>query len=117
MSHHSSHDSQEGSAPVKRGPGILLLCGVFVLLLAAVIAGLRLVGGPGATEAEDAERSAVRLKNLAELRAADTNELTTYGWADRAKGVVRIPVSKAMELVLPELNARGAGTASPQTQP
>jgi len=114
MSHHHNHDGQESA---RRGPGVLLLAGVLILLLAAVIVGFRLVGHPGATEAEDAERGAVRLKNLADLRAADSNEVTTYGWVDRAKGIVRVPVTRAMELVLPELNAQANGAAAPQTQP
>lgn len=114
MSHHHNHDGQESA---RRGPGVLLLAGVLILLLAAVIVGFRLVGQSGAMEAEDAERAAVRLKNLADLRVADSNELTTYGWVDRAKGVVRVPVTRAMELVLPEINARSTGVPSPQTQP
>jgi hypothetical protein len=39
---------------------------------------------------------------LAELRQWEKQQLTTYGWVDRKSGVVRIPVSEAMKLVLKE---------------
>ncbi len=118
MSHHH-HQSEQ--APVSRGPGIFLVVGVLIVLIVAILAGIRLLGSGSATETEDAERSAVRLKNLEEVKAADALQVTTYGWNDRAKGIVRIPVKRAMELVLPEVNARaskgGAMSTSPQTQP
>jgi hypothetical protein len=38
-------------------------------------------------------------RNLAEMRAAEERELTTYGWADKEKQAVRIPIDRAMELL------------------
>ena len=35
--------------------------------------------------------------------------LDTYGWVDRATGVVHIPVSRAIDLILAEQAAAGAG--------
>ena len=40
----------------------------------------------------------------AELRAQEQETLTTYGWVDQDKGTVRIPVERAAELVIEELN-------------
>jgi hypothetical protein len=37
--------------------------------------------------------------DLAEMRAAQERELTTYGWADKEKQSVRIPIDRAMELL------------------
>ena len=99
MTHH--HETSQTPAP--KGPGIFLGIAVVVLLLAAVAAGLWITRTSSATEAEDAARSVERTKNLADLQAADTATLTTYGWNDRAKGVVRVPITRAMELVLPTL--------------
>lgn len=99
-----THHHETSQAPAAKGPGILLGIAVVLLLLAAVIAGLWINRSTTATDAEDAARSAERAKNLAELQAADTATLTTYGWNDRAKGVVRVPITRAMELVLPTLN-------------
>ncbi len=46
------------------------------------------------------DRVAVRKKALADLRAAEANELANYGWVDQPKGVVRLPITEAMQLAL-----------------
>jgi hypothetical protein len=38
-------------------------------------------------------------RDLAALRHAEDSRLKTYGWIDRDRGVVRIPIDKAMRLV------------------
>ena len=48
------------------------------------------------------DRVAERKKALAELRAAEASELTTYGWVDQTKGVVRLPIAEAIKLSLRE---------------
>jgi hypothetical protein len=50
------------------------------------------------------------LKDLDELHKAEKELLTTYAWKDKAAGVVRIPVARAMEL-LAQRNGQ-AGTAA-----
>jgi len=40
----------------------------------------------------------------ASLMAKDTETLTSYGWVDQEKGIVRIPVDRAKDLVIQELN-------------
>jgi hypothetical protein len=48
---------------------------------------------------------------MQELRAAETQILTSYGWVDQGAGVARIPIARAMEI----LAARGGGAeAAPQ---
>jgi hypothetical protein len=39
-------------------------------------------------------------KNLANFREQQEKEITGYGWVDQSKGVVRIPVDQAMDLLL-----------------
>lgn len=39
-------------------------------------------------------------QDLIETRAADAEFLSTYGWVDKDKGIVRIPIDRAMELAL-----------------
>lgn len=51
--------------------------------------------------------------NLARLRAEENAILSTYGWADRAAGAVRIPVDQAMQL----LAERGLPAAGGKSQP
>jgi len=49
-----------------------------------------------------ADRAAERIKNLKEMRAANAEALNNYAWQDQAKGLVRLPVTRAMELTLQE---------------
>jgi hypothetical protein len=95
---------------------VLGVC-VLILLMLALLGALWLNQSNSATEVEDAERSALRAKNLTELQAADQATLTTYGWNDQAKGIVHIPITKAMELALPALNAKSATTSAASTTP
>lgn len=46
--------------------------------------------------------------DLMTLRAREDTELDTYGWVDRSHGVVRIPIARAMDLIV----ARGLPTRS-----
>jgi hypothetical protein len=39
-------------------------------------------------------------EDLQELRDAEQQVLTTYGWVDRTDGVVRIPIDEAMKLTV-----------------
>jgi hypothetical protein len=48
----------------------------------------------------DQVRAELRRKNLAELRADNQAALTSYGWIDPTKGIVRLPVQRAVELSL-----------------
>ncbi len=60
------------------------------------------------------EASALRL-----LRAEEQAKLTHYQWVDQKAGVVRIPVEKAMALVLAEWPSRpsGFGPGAPDLTP
>jgi len=40
------------------------------------------------------------IPDLKEVREAEDRVLNNYGWADRQKGVVRIPISQAMDMVV-----------------
>lgn len=56
------------------------------------------------TRPEDltAARVRERLQFLQEVQAADAAAVNHYGWRDRAKGLVILPVERAMELTLEE---------------
>jgi hypothetical protein len=83
-----------------------------------------------ATRAEEFPAPRLEVKpgaDLAELRAAEDADLNSYGWIDRNAGTVRIPIDRAMQLILlhglPDvgagktplslMQARPAETASP----
>lgn len=51
-------------------------------------------------------------------REVDREALTSYGWVDKHNGVVRIPIDRAMDLVLQRgLPARTSGAAAPPQSP
>ena len=103
-----SHNHTPIQEKPRSSTGILLFIGVLILMIAAVLGGLWLNRSGSVTETEDADRAAIRTKNLAELQSSDTTALTTYGWNDKAKGIIHLPITKAMELVLPSLQASEA---------
>jgi len=54
------------------------------------------------------------VKDLAEMRGEEDEALTTYGWVDPAAGVVRIPIERAMDLVIERgLPARAPAKGAP----
>jgi hypothetical protein len=40
------------------------------------------------------------IPDLKAIRAAEEQVLTTYGWVDRQQGVVRIPIARAMDILV-----------------
>ena len=57
-------------------------------------------------------RAAERLKIKADFDAANAPLLNGYDWADKGKGIVRIPVERAKELVLQEWQNPAAGRSN-----
>ena len=59
--------------------------------------------------------------NLAELRAAEDADLNSYGWIDRNMGTVRVPIDRAMRLLLerglPEVGAGKTPLSLMQARP
>lgn len=49
--------------------------------------------------------------DLKMVRAQQLELLNSYGWVDREKGLVRIPIDRAMELVVADPNAGAAAAA------
>jgi hypothetical protein len=58
-----------------------------------------------------------RLKNLADLNSENQKILTQYRWIDKTKGVVGIPIDRAMDLVLVQLQSNKPHPAGPATLP
>jgi hypothetical protein len=54
-------------------------------------------------------------QTLDAYRAAQQQQLNSYGWVDRSAGVVRIPIDRAMDLTVQRgLPSRPAPSATPQ---
>jgi hypothetical protein len=77
---------------------LLVLLGTF-LIVAALAWYVQIKTRPAPV---NQARILERKKFLADLRAADAEALSKYGWVDQSKGLVRLPIQRAMELVLEE---------------
>ena len=73
------------------GVAFLVAC----LLFAAIVATVK-YSAP--VPAIDADRAAVRAKALAEIRATEAQALNQPGWIDENRGLVRLPISVALQI-------------------
>jgi hypothetical protein len=109
---------REDPAPLPRPVSLLAVAAIFVLLslfwLLAV--GVYVPHRPAAPQNEAPENlpkdlawratPATRRAHLADLREKEANQVASYGWVDRKAGVVRLPIERAMELVVLEYGGR-----------
>ena len=100
-------------APISFGAwlGVVLLFlffGIFVLVLVAI--------APHGNTYE-AKRAEARQKKLNDTRNAATQELNSYAWVDKGKGIARIPIDRAMEITLRDLASKKPEPANPIETP
>jgi hypothetical protein len=101
--------------------GVVLLFAFFGLL-----AFVALKASPRGNDYEK-KRAKARAEKLDAAQKENLTALTTYGWVDKTKGVARIPIDHAMQLMLVELPnkkptaagpiAAASPAAAPQTSP
>ena len=96
-------------APIPFGAwlGIVLLFlffGIFVLVLVAAT--------PHGNTYE-AKRAQAREEEVKTTRDAANKELNSYAWVDKAKGVARIPIDRAMQLTMRDLASKKPAAANP----
>jgi hypothetical protein len=107
----SLRQAVQSRAPLSTWLGIVLLFALFGVIVLAVV-------GPTPRGADfEQKRAKAREEKLKTLRQADAKELTTYGWIDKNKGVVRLPVERAMELTVAELSSKRPIPAYPIATP
>ena len=87
--------------------GIVLLFVVFGLLVWALMAAMPREEALAKKRAED------RLKKLSDVRKEGETALAGYGWVDKDKGVVRLPINRAMEVTMAELAQKKPVAAGP----
>jgi hypothetical protein len=98
-------------APFSTWLAIVLLFALFGVIVLAVV-------GPSPRGSDYEEmRAKKRMEKLKTLRDETEKELTTYAWVDKNKGIARIPVSRAMELTIPELAQKKPAPAGPIATP
>lgn len=82
-------------------PIILTLAGFFLVLAIAAFFWIDRQPDPVAAGGRSPEE---RLEILREQRERDRQILEEYDWIERDAGVVRLPIDRAMELYLEEVN-------------
>jgi hypothetical protein len=90
----------------------MVITGVVIILLFVGLVALLAVQR-GHVQTHDEALKEQRLKNLAELNAENEKILAQYHWVDKAKRVVGIPIDRAMNLVLTELQSVQPHAAGP----
>jgi hypothetical protein len=88
---------------------------VGVVLLFAFFGMLSFVALKASPRGNDYEkkRAKARAEKLDAAQKENLTALTTYGWVDKTKGVARIPIDHAMQLMLVELPAKKPTAAGP----
>jgi hypothetical protein len=94
----------------------MIITGVVMVLLFLGLVALLVVQREH-VQTYDEVRKEHRLKNLAELNGENERILTQYHWVDKAKGVVGIPINRAMSLVLVDLQSVRPHAAGPISNP
>ncbi|HZI31233.1 MAG TPA: hypothetical protein VFF11_02760 [Candidatus Binatia bacterium] len=89
--------------------GFLIVAVIFAFAAVWVKVALR-------PPAVDADRAAERSKALAEIHATEEKDLATVGWIDQKRGIVRLPIDKAMQLAAHEWQNPAAARADLKTR-
>src|SRR5579864_8654694 len=82
--------------------------GIF-LIIAAMVWVLRYNTRPAPLNQARIEE---RLKNLQEINAAASEALNNYAWQEQTKGLVRMPIADAMDLVAREWKNPSVGRSN-----
>jgi len=93
-----------------------VLAGGMILLLLFLLA-VKLLTGLAPVPEEAAARHTERAQVYADLQAENAKRLEKYAWTDKAKGVLQIPIARAMELTIVELNKQQPAAAGPIATP
>ena len=101
------HGTHSTAAPREKSIWPMFI-GAFVLFaLFALGVQWMLRSGDPASFDEEAIRAKERYDILAKIDEENKALITGYGWADQAKGLVRLPLERAMEMAVAKLASQG----------
>src|SRR2546421_9708668 len=98
-------------APLSTWLGVVLLFALFGVIVLAIIGPM-----PRGSDYEET-RAKKRMENLKTAQEDAEKALNTYAWVDKNKGVVRIPISRAMELTVADLAQKKPVAGGPIATP
>jgi hypothetical protein len=107
----SIRQAVESRAPFSTWLGVVLLFALFGVIVFAV------VGPAPRGDSYEQLRAQKRLEKLKALHEGEAKQLTTYSWIDKNKGVVGLPIDRAMTLTVAELAAKKPAAAYPIATP
>ncbi len=99
-----------------KSSGPMILTGLVMVLLFSGFVIFLVSQGQSIPSVEEV-KAQTRLKNLADLNSDDQKILTQYHWVDKTKAVVGVPIDRAMNLVLVELQSNKPHAAGPVNTP
>jgi hypothetical protein len=102
--------------PKGKSSGPMIVTGLVMILLFSGFVIFLVSEGESIPNVEEVHAQ-TRLKNLADLNAENQKILTQYHWVDKGKGVVGVPIDRAMDLVLAELQSIKPHSAGPVSTP
>ena len=98
-------------APLSTWLGVVLLFALFGVIVLAII-------GPSPRGSDYEEtRAKKRIENLKTSREDADKALNSYAWIDKNKGLVRIPIGRAMEVTIAQLAQQKPAAAGPIATP
>jgi hypothetical protein len=103
----SLYELKHTRTPFSAWLGIVLLFVVFAVIVLAI------VGPSPRTDDYEQKRARARMEKLKALNEEHAKTLTNYGWIDKNKGSVRLPIERAMELATAELAQKQPVAANP----
>jgi hypothetical protein len=95
---------------------IATVSAVTLAVLVAFIAGIWILYNDWYDRIEQQQYLGVASQELDQLRQREDAELYRYGWLDKEKGLVRVPVDRAMELLASDA-AAGRESYNTKTYP
>lgn len=101
----------QSRAPFSTWLGVVLL----FLLFGAIV--LAVIGPSPRGDNYEKLRAEKRVEKLKALNDANTKQLSTYGWIDKNKGSVHLPIDRAIELTVADLSAKKPAVAYPIATP
>ena len=102
--------------PKGKSSGPMIVTGLVMILLFSGFVIFLISEGESIPNVEDVHAQA-RLKNLTDLNTENQKVLTQYRWVDKSKGVVGVPIDRAVDLVLAELQSVKPHPAGPVSTP
>ncbi|MBI2840052.1 MAG: hypothetical protein HYX75_17190 [Acidobacteria bacterium] len=102
------HEKEMGTSEKYSDPsayGTIVVGFVGAILTVAIIIGLQALFYSVEQEENLQKVYSQSAEELARLRAEQLELLNSYRWIDREKGIVGIPIDRAMEMTVRELNA------------